>query len=160
MNTAWKTLGLFALALALAGCGPSGPKLYKAGGSVTYKEKGVSGATVTYLYEDGNFASGVTDSAGKFTVAYMGKPGGTVQGKVKVTVSKSAGGGGAAAPTEAMSPQEKAKQAMMGTTKTAPGASSALPSEIPAKYAIPTSSGLQTEVKASDDNDYPIVLTD
>lgn len=87
----WKCLALSALALATAGCGPGAPRLYKAGGTVTRNKEPLVGAQVTFAYSDGNFASGFTDQAGKFELAYMNRPGGTVPGKCKVTISKRSG---------------------------------------------------------------------
>ena len=90
-NLLWKTLALSAIALAASGCGPGGPRLYKAGGTVTYKKAPLPGAQVTFSYDDGNFASGYTDAAGKFTLTYLNNPAGARAGKCKVSVSKKPG---------------------------------------------------------------------
>jgi hypothetical protein len=101
MNTfLWKCLAVSALALLAAGCG-GGPRLYKAGGTVTRNKNPVEGAQVTFAYDDGNFASGYTDKAGKFQLTYHNRPGGAVPGKCKVTVSKQ-GGGAASTPPPAI----------------------------------------------------------
>jgi hypothetical protein len=96
----WKCLAVSALVLVVAGCG-GGPRLYKAGGTVTRNKKPVEGAHVTFAYDNGNFASGYTDAAGKFQLTYQNRPGGAVPGKCTVTVSKK-GGGGPSTPAPAI----------------------------------------------------------
>ena len=88
----WKCLAVSALVFVVAGCGGGGPRLYKAGGTVMRNKKAVEGAQVTFAYDDGNFASGSTDAAGKFQLTYQNRPGGAVPGKCTVTVSKQGGG--------------------------------------------------------------------
>jgi hypothetical protein len=90
----------------------------------------------------------------------MGKPGGTVPGKVKVTVIKTAGTAATPTSKEGMTQKEKMEQAMKGTVKDLRSSAAQPQSEIPTKYSIPGTSGLQTEVKPSNDNDYPIKLED
>jgi len=85
-----RILAVLAVAF-LAGCGPGGPKLYKAGGTVTLNKAPLEGAQVTFAYDDGNFASGYTDAAGKFSLTYMNNPAGARAGKCKVSVSKKPG---------------------------------------------------------------------
>jgi len=97
----WKCLAVAALVLVVAGCTGSGPRLYKAGGTVTRNKKPVEGAHVTFAYDNGNFASGYTDAAGKFQLTYQNRPGGAVPGKCTVTVSKK-GGGGPSTPAPAI----------------------------------------------------------
>lgn len=96
--SSWKYLAATALALAVVGCTGGGPRLYKAGGTVTHKSAPLEGAHVTFLYADGNFANGYTDAAGKFQLSYSGRIG-AVPGKCKVTVSKKAGAAGVATTT-------------------------------------------------------------
>src|SRR5678809_957740 len=107
MNSlSWKCLAILALALTVAGCGDGGPRLYKAGGTVTYKSAPVEAAQVTFAYEDGEFANGTTDKDGKFQLVYKGKPGGAALGKCKVTVVKQAGATAvASAPTPTGTPK-------------------------------------------------------
>lgn len=172
MNSfSWKCLAVLALALFVLGCGNPGPKLYKAGGTVTYNTQPVDGAQVTLLYDDGNFASGFTDSAGKFQVSYLGRPGGAL-GKGKVGVTKAAAGaantmGVPEAPLKPSTEEEykakmKAKEAEMDMMKKKvgqpPEVAKAL---IPAKYANPSTSGLTFEIKANEaENDLKIDLKD
>jgi hypothetical protein len=112
MNTfAWKCVAVSALALVATGCGPGGPRLYKAGGTVTRKSVPVQGAQVTFAYDDGNFANGVTDAAGKFELAYMNRPGGAAPGKCKVSVTKKAAvTTGAPPPVLDATPKSEAEQ--------------------------------------------------
>jgi hypothetical protein len=88
MNAAaWKYLAVLGLGLVVSGCGGGGPRLYKAGGTVTRNQVPVEGAHVTFAYSDGNFASGYTDAAGKFQLNYVNRSG-AAPGKCTVTVSK------------------------------------------------------------------------
>ena len=113
MNTfLWKCLAVSALALVTAGCGGGGPRLYKAGGSVTRNKKPVEGAQVTFAYDDGNFASGFTDKAGKFQLTYQNRPGGAVPGKCTVTVSKQGGGTTMTPPAILDAPPKSAEERM------------------------------------------------
>jgi hypothetical protein len=97
MNTfPWNCLAVAALALVASGCGGGGPRLYKAGGTVTDNNVPVEGAQVTFAYDDGNIANGFTDAAGKFQLNYMNHSGVAAPGKCKVSVSKR---GGATGPT-------------------------------------------------------------
>ena len=103
-----------ALALVASGCTGGGPKLYKAEGTVTDNKVPVAGAQVTFAYDDGNFANGYTDAAGKFVLTYMNRPGGAAPGKCKVSITKR-GGGTATAPaildaTPKSAAEQKAKQ--------------------------------------------------
>jgi hypothetical protein len=91
ISFSWKFPAALALVLMISGCGPGGPRLYKAGGIVTHNKAPLAGAHVTFAYEDGNFASGYTDKDGKFELAYNNRTGGTVPGKCKVTITKRAG---------------------------------------------------------------------
>ena len=96
----WKCLAVAALALVALGCGGGGPQLYKAGGTVTNDKVPVEGAQVTFAYDNGNFANGFTDAAGKFELSYMNRLGGAVPGKCQVTISKKAGASGATTTTD------------------------------------------------------------
>jgi hypothetical protein len=110
MNTfRWKCLVVLALTFATAGCGGGGPRLYKAGGTVTRNTKPIEGAQVTFAYDDGNFASGYTDKAGKFQLTYQNRPGGAVPGKCKVTVSKKGGGTSITTPAILDTPPKSAE---------------------------------------------------
>jgi hypothetical protein len=171
MNSlSWKCLAVLALALVVAGCSDGGPRLYKAGGTVTYKNAPVEGAQVTFAYDDGNFANGTTDAAGKFQLTYMGKPGGAALGKCKVSVSKVVAPKVASAPSndkpktkeewEAKKKMMEGGGAMRTTIDDSKAAAAAAPS-IPRKYADGTSSGLVFEIKANEkENDFPIELKD
>jgi hypothetical protein len=161
----WKCVALLALALVVTGCGPGGPRLYKAGGTVTYKDKPVENATVTFLYDDGNFANGVTDSAGKFSLVYLGRPGGAALGKCKVTVAKLESTGPVTPPINQApkTPEEwKAKNdALMNAGKKGLEKKGAAKSLIPDKYADALKSDLAFEIVSDESkNDFPIVLKD
>jgi hypothetical protein len=175
MNSlSWKCLAVLALALVVGGCGESGPRLYKAGGTVTYKNAPVEGAQVTFAYEDGEFASGSTDKDGKFQLAYKGKPGGAALGKCKVTVIKVAGpkiNAGAAALNNAppKGPEDmkakadamkKAAEDLMAA-KAAEAAAGGPQALIPKKYSDPSTSGFAFEIVTDESkNNFPLDLKD
>ena len=152
----WKSLAIFPLVLAAAGCG-SGPRLYKAGGTVTQNNKPVQDAQVTFLYENENFASGFTDVNGKYQLTYMGGLG-TPTGKCKVTVTKISARTflGASPQGDKSSPDYKkeTEELYAQANGLAPGES--LISTI---YADPNTSGLSFEVTSREkDNVFDIDL--
>ncbi|MFN0018367.1 MAG: hypothetical protein ACKVP0_08915 [Pirellulaceae bacterium] len=162
----WKSVLLLALPLVISGCGSGGPSLYKAGGTVTFKGQPVSDATVNFLYADGSAATGVTDAAGKFSLAYSGNPKGAAVGKCSVSVTKIAStisttGGSVdsskdpAAMMNMMKKFDEAKKA-----KEASGEKTSK-NDLPAKYEDPKKSGLSFEVTTDPlKNDFSIVLTE
>lgn len=158
-NLSWKILAVLAFALVIAGCGPGGPRLYKAGGTVTYNGKPVEGAQVTFGYPDGNFANGVTDAAGKFQLVYMGRVG-ALPGKCVVAVSKvSTPAPSGNAPPAGADPAEMAKA--MEEFKKSQDKAGRPKSEIPEKFADPKISGLTYEVTTDEKaNDFNIELKD
>lgn len=159
-------LTILAVAVLAGGCGPGGPRLYKAVGTVTYKEKPVENAIVNFYYEDGNAASGVTDAAGKFELGYLGRPGGAAAGKCTVSVVPAAPApSGSPAPAgkmelSKMSPEEQKKMATIANPQSAVPPPASASATLPAKYGDPKTSGLQFEVQANNNNNFPIVLKD
>ena len=86
--------GLPALCLAV-GCGSdrweaAQPDVVPASGTVTFKGQPVSGAIVVFSpkEEDGSAASGLTDSAGHFTLSAFRSGEGGVPGQYRVAISK------------------------------------------------------------------------
>ena len=159
----WKSLGLFVLVLAAAGCG-SGPRLYKAGGTVTQNGKAVQDAQVTFSYENENFATGTTDASGKYQLSYMGGLG-TPTGKCKVTVTKvsarqflaASPQGDRSSPDYKKATDDLNAQAMKKAIETnGPLSGESLISTI---YADPNTSGLAFEVTSREkDNVFKIDL--
>jgi hypothetical protein len=88
---AWSACSLF-----LAGCGGGGdslkvPPLHPVSGTVKLDGKPLPGASVTFLpvgESKVQVASGVTDDAGHFTVAYVNGEPGAAEGEYKVLISK------------------------------------------------------------------------
>jgi hypothetical protein len=165
-NSVWKYFCLIALALLTTGCGPGGPTVYKAGGVVTYKGQPVDGATVTFVYDDGNTAFSGTDASGKFQLVMMGSNrAGAVPGKGTLTVTKLSGGTTNAPPgkidpaTQEADMKKKAeemKQKMMGGAPP-PEAVKWL---LPQKYGDAGTSGLKLEVLPKNDNNFVVELKD
>lgn len=158
-----KCIAVFSLGIAIAGCGPGGPSLYKAGGTVTHNGQPVSGANVTFQYEDGNSASGVTDAAGKYTLTYLGNPKGAAVGKCMVSVSKIAAIAGTPSGSSDASKDPAAMIKMMKGIGEAQMKGEAGPpkSELPAKYVDFKTSGLSFEITTDEaKNNFDIVLKD
>lgn len=148
----WQNLKLIvgvALCLGLSGCGGQGG-LIPATGKVTYKGQPVAGATLTFIHANGGTpAVGVTDDKGEFSVNTQGRPG-LLVGEYKVGITKMSMSG----DTKSLKPDDMMK---MQATKTTPQAKS----EIPAKYAAPTLSGLTVTVtKDKAANVFPFDLKD
>lgn len=165
-NSVWKLLGLVLVSVLVAGCG-SGPRLYKAGGTVTYNDKPVDKAAITFVYEDGASASGMTDAAGKFQLVYLGKTAGTAAGKGSMMVTKMSGqpatGSTMPAVKDPLKMTDEEKKKLSATAQSSmPTSSAATPPtmELPAKYADPAKSGLNFEILPNNDNNLEVVLKD
>jgi hypothetical protein len=163
-NVLCKCIAVLTLGMAIAGCGPGGPSLYKAGGTVTYNGQPVSGANVTFQYEDGNSASGVTDAAGKYTLTYLGNPKGAAVGKCMVSVSKIAAIAGAPSGSSAEASKDPAAimKMMQGMGEAQMKGEAGPPkNELPAKYVDFKTSGLSFEITTDEaKNNFEIVLKD
>jgi hypothetical protein len=126
------------------GCG-EGTKLLPASGTVTYQDKPVEGALVTFTGEGNKLGSGTTDAAGKYTISTGGKPGAT-PGKNQVAITKQSSTTAPAAQTGTTPPSgaEIAKmQAEMKKAMSQPHAKHLLPT----KYADPAQSGFTADVQ-------------
>jgi len=166
----WTSLAVLALGCFVLGCG-SGPRVYKAGGTVTYKGQPVEGAQVTFAYDNGNFANGTTDAAGKFSLTYMGTPGGAVPGKCKVGVVKqktvapmvmTAPTGPPKSEADFKAQQEQKVKGMRDMAeKQRELATSGTADLLPKKYADGNTSGLAFEVTTDESkNNFTIDLKD
>lgn len=147
---------LASVCLLVVGCSSSGkgvPKASPVTGEVTYQGKAVEGADVTFSpateKPESRAASGKTDAAGKYSLKTYYDPQheltGALPGEYKVTVIKKQAGTDQAAMMEAMK-----------TGKPIP-----IPKDLlPAKYAVPTTSGLIYTVLSNEKNELKIELTD
>jgi hypothetical protein len=143
-------------AILASGCGAGGgatppPKLYQVTGTVKYKGQAVPGAKVMFL-GDGTSppAVGVTDDSGNFTLSSLAGTG-AVAGRHVVAIVKNT----ASEAPKIMMTMEEAAAAAQNPPK--PPTESSL---IPSKYTDASTSGLEYEVKTSDDNHFDIELTD
>ena len=146
------------LGLVLVGCSGSDLDLAEVKGKVTYNSAPVADAVVTFLPGDGPIATGVTDANGEFTLTTNGEPGAVI-GEHGVSIAKTAAS--AEGVSEDMTSEDYEK--MMSK----PGASLEAvtggegKSEIPAKYAVPETSGLTKTVSSDTSaNECDFVLTD
>ena len=172
MNSfSWKCLAVLALAFVAGGCSDGGPRLYKAGGTVTYKSAPVEGAQVTFTYDDSSFSSGISDKDGKYQLSHQGRSVGAALGKCKVSVNKVSSVSMAPPPaTGAAKTKEEIEKDKMNSLSAskdlvdkqaamdAAGGSQAL---IPKKYADASSSGFSFEITANESaNNFPLDLKD
>ena len=126
------------------------PKVYPAGGTVTYKGTPVEGAHVAFR-GDGNVrpATGKTDASGRFTLTTFNSGDGAVPGTHQVTVSK--------LPINAAPPKpviESREEAAKRPKLPPPSVENLLP----AKYADPANSELVYTVEVSGSNNFKIDL--
>ena len=120
----------------LLGCGggaSDAPSLVEATGTVLLDGKPVVGASVTFVVEKSPISTGITDSAGKFTLNTGGRSGVPV-GNAKVGIVKMVSTSGATATSTPADMMKMAAAGKMGPTKPK--------GEIPMKYADPDKSTL------------------
>jgi hypothetical protein len=147
-------LGLVCLVALLGGCGEAKPKLFPAGGTVTYNGEAVAGATVSFRCDEANtVATGITDAQGRFELDTYKVGKGAAAGKHTVTVSKASAPSGA--PAGGMSMEDAAKQAGPAEEPEAEPEGA-----LPEKYADPAQPLLEFTVSAEGQNDFKIELTD
>jgi hypothetical protein len=146
-------LGIVVGCLSLSGCGGTkgAPSLYRATGTVTYKDQAVPNAKVMFL-GDGKSAPavGVTDSNGRFVLRSLtgtGAPAGRHVVAIVMDIQDEK-------PASAMTMEEAAKAAQNPTKESKPA------SVIPSKYANAATSGLEFQVNTSGTNDFKIELND
>ena len=135
-------LGVIA-ATQTIGCGggaPTGPLLVKAKGKVNYNGKPLSGATVTFAYEEkGPICNGFTNAEGEFRITTGGRAGARI-GDAKVVIVKASTANRPKDPK----PEDMAKMAVEGGYRPED-----MPKpEIPDKYSNPGTSGLTAAVVA------------
>ena len=167
LRSAAGLLGALApLLLFTLGCEPKydGPELVPVTGTVTRNGQPVAGASVVFTPAEGLVALGTTDDQGKFSLKTRAMDGAAL-GKHNVSVYKNTD---AAAPAAALPDLSKLAVAPGDTGDTTKkfkppdAATVATPttSELPAKYAVPGSSGLTFNVTKEGPNDFLIDLPD
>jgi hypothetical protein len=133
MQLLFRVSFLLTLAAVFAGCGSSS-KTSPVAGRVTYKDKPVAKASISFTPVEGSTpaANGVTDGDGRFTLSTFGINDGALPGNYRVAII-------------ARGPDRPPRPGEMGSGM--PG--EMMPGEpvIPTKYFAPDSSGLTYEVK-------------
>lgn len=109
----------FLALLSSLGCGgPEGPKLVEVQGKVTYQDKALEKARVTYLPvpgTEGVGGTGITDAEGNYTITYRRGGTGLPVGKYKVTVSKRLMPDGSIPPEDVEPMDSPARETLPGT---------------------------------------------
>lgn len=161
MRVACDTLGmvrrprvvLLALPLVIAGCGPKRPELVPASGVVTFEGGPVAGAQVTFMAPTAARAAyAVTDDAGAFVLSTFGKGDGAAPGTHVVTIAKPQPTGSDI--PMAVEQADAAYTAAMAKASRRQGERS----ELPARYADPSQSGLTAEVQRGTANRFVFAL--
>lgn len=89
-NNRMMKLALLALCVSFAGCGGGAgdqPDLGLVKGTVTFEGSPLSGASVTFMPDNGRPASGTTDSAGNYELTYIRDTKGCKVGHSKVVIT-------------------------------------------------------------------------
>jgi hypothetical protein len=139
------------------GC-EKGPKLVKAGGTVTFKNAPVANATVTLVYPDKDISVGSTDPEGKFTLTTHGRAG-APSGKAKVSISKVK-----TQYQQTKSPEQLRPGDMINQMKTQgqnmKTESDKAENELPEKYNNPETSGLDATIPPEGVEDLQFTLVE
>lgn len=138
----WGVVAL--LSLAVAGCSDPGPALELAEGTVTYNNAPVAGASVTFVFDDGQQSVGTTGPDGKCKLTTGSRPGAPI-GEATVIVTKFSGGAAAGKSPDQMTPEDMkamAEASMSSSQDTGPK------NELPAKYATTQTSPLKADIQA------------
>jgi hypothetical protein len=144
---------LLSVPLVVAGCGPKRPEVVPASGLVTFEGGPVAGAQVTFMAPSAARAAyAVTDDAGVFVLSTFGKADGAAPGTHVVTIAKTQPTGSDA--PMAVEQADAAYTAAMAKAARRQGDRS----EIPARYADPSQSGLTAEVKRGTENRFVFAL--
>jgi hypothetical protein len=142
-----------ALVVAASGCRGDGLNLQRATGTVTYQGEVAADAVVTFNYEDGQIASGVTNDTGQFEMTTASRKGAPV-GKAKVLVTKISSGG------MPQMPANPTPEAMFEMDPREMRATAAPKNALPARYAQLSETPLEVEISESGDNDFTLELVD
>ncbi len=153
-----KVIGTFALGFVfsslLSGCGPADdglPRTVEASGVVTLDGTPVEGASIVFVDASGvYYASGASDSGGKFSVSQYESKSGAVPGEYMVQVSKTVDVKGPATPA-GKAPSEEAEHA-------GDAAGALWKNDLPQKYASIGTSGLKVTVPDDGITDIKIEL--
>jgi hypothetical protein len=144
---------LLSVPLVMTGCGPKRPEVVPASGVVTFEGAPVAGAQVTFMAPSAARAAyAVTDDAGAFVLSTFGKADGAAPGTHVVTIARPQPAGSDAAM--AVEQADAAYTAAMAKASRRQGERS----ELPARYADPSQSGLTADVKRGSENRFVFAL--
>ncbi|MFN9719447.1 MAG: hypothetical protein ACK58L_12170 [Planctomycetota bacterium] len=148
--------------LSALGCGSGGiapPARIPVSGVVTYNNKPVSGAIVSFHNEKApRTATGVTDQEGKFTLTMIDDKDGAVAGVNIITVTKNEAPAAAPVSNGPPSPADMAKK-MAEMKQEGDPRKKQDDGLLPSRYASPSTSPLKEEVSAQK-NSFVLVLSD
>lgn len=143
----------FTLLLVMTGCGPRRPEVVPASGVVTFEGVPVAGAQVTFMAPSAARAAyAVTDDAGVFVLSTFGTSDGAAPGTHVVTIARPQPAGSDA--PMAVEQADAAYTAAMAKASRRQGERS----ELPARYADPSQSGLTADVKRGTENRFVFAL--
>ena len=142
---------LFPLFILLAGCNPDDglPKTVPAKGVVLVDGEPIEGAVIVLMQDSGsNFARGITDKSGNFSLDTYESKSGTIPGSYKVTISKTVTIENKTKVSKAV--EQEALEAANGDESLA---NASWVNDLPNKYANPGTSGLSVTVPESGKTD-------
>jgi hypothetical protein len=154
-----KLLLLFGLVAGL-GCGPVDdglPRTVKATGVVLCDGKPLEGAAIVLMQDSGsNFARGISDASGNFSLNTFETKSGAVPGAYKVTVSKTVTVDKA---TPASVPKTLAEDSQHAAEGDEGRGSASWVNDLPDKYNSPATSGLSVTIPEEGTSDIRLELT-
>ena len=153
-------LVLSMLSCVCAGCAPADdglPRTVKAAGVVVCDGKPLEGASIVLMQDSGtNFARGITDANGEFSLNAFESKSGAVPGTYKVTISKTV-------TVDKATPKAVPKALEQDSQHAAEGdaalANASWVNDLPAKYNSPATSGLTVSIPEEGTSDLKLEIS-